>query len=166
MENNRRKEDQTGASLDLVVQELRSFHKEYEADKRENIKRWEQFYEFKDNLKQPTSFKDAVYTVLITLGVVSALSTAVYAIVDFRTAVPIENGKNTAVKVDAMDAKLNKIVNTLSLAQASLSSLNEKASSNKDFVDDFMFVKQYPSTIEVMKNDIENLKQGLYNAKR
>ena len=160
---NRRQSD---SSLELLVAEIKSFRKEYEDDKIENNKRWEQFYTFKENLKQPTSFKDAVYTVLITLGVVSALSTAIYTLVDFRVAVPIENARNTALKVEKMDKQLNQIINGLSLMQATIGGINEKATANKDFVDDFTFVKQYPSTIEVMQRDINNLKEGLYNAKR
>jgi len=111
------------------------------------------------NVKSPTSFKDIIITVSVTMGLIGMLITVVYGIVDFKTAVPIEQGKATSKKVDELQSGQNKLINLISLMSAEVKALDQKTESNTGFVEEYMYKEKIPSVITAMEKDIEFLKE-------
>ena len=111
------------------------------------------------NVKSPTSFKDIIITIGSTMALMGMLATVVYAIVDFKTAVPIEQGKATSKKVEELTTTQNKLINLISLMSAEVKALDQKVESNTGFVEEYMYKEKVPSVITAIEKDIEYLKE-------
>lgn len=119
------------------------------------------------NTQPPTSFKDIVVTVATTMGLMGMLVTVIYGIVDFKTAVPIDQGKATAKKVEEQGKAQNKLLNLVSLMSAEVKAINQKVESNTGFVEEYMYREKIPSVLTSIQKDIEHLKERRRsNAKR
>lgn len=108
---------------------------------------------------KPTSWKDIIATIGATMVVISMLVATVYSIVDFKTAVPVEQGRTTAKKVDEIIDEQNKLVNVVALMSAELKALTQKVESNTGFVEEYIYKEKIPSVISGIQKDIEYLKE-------
>lgn len=111
------------------------------------------------SFKSPTSFKDIIITIGSTMALIGMLVTVVYGIVDFKTAVPIDQGKATARKVEDLTATQNKLINLISLMSSEVKALDQKVQSNAEFVEEYMYREKIPSVITAIQKDLEHLKE-------
>lgn len=109
--------------------------------------------------KPPTSFKDIIITIGSTMGLMGMIATVVYTLVDFKTAVPIEQGKATQKKVEILTTGQNKLINLVSLMSAEMKALGQKTDDNTEFVNEYMYREKIPSVLSVIQKDIEHLKE-------
>lgn len=111
------------------------------------------------NVKSPTSLKDIIITIGSTMGLIGMVVTVVYGIVDFKTAVPIEQGKVTDRKVENLIGEQNKLINIVSLMSAELKAFDQKVESNTGFVNEYMYREKVPSVLTAIQKDLEYLKE-------
>lgn len=137
--------------------EVNKFITKYEKDRQADELKWGKVYELEKKQKPPTSYKDIGASIILTIGVISGLGAGVNAVVDLKTAVPLEQGKQTALKLNSIADKQNKLINSVALLSSTVSMVNEKAKSNKEFVDQYIYMDKIPSTIARIQKDIEYL---------
>ena len=93
------------------------------------------------------------------MGLIGMVVTVVYGIVDFKTAVPIEQGKVTDRKVENLIGEQNKLINIVSLMSAELKAFDQKVESNTGFVNEYMYREKVPSVLTAIQKDLEYLKE-------